>query len=102
MVTSVRSNEREGEFEGRFNATMSDEFKTYFVPFSAMSQNWRGEPEGGAPTKAQLKAITGLGFNLDGVAGKFEIEVKEIAAGSPGGGGGGSGGKTLDLVTFNE
>ena len=56
----------------------------------------------GAPTSAQLKAITGLGFNQDGVAGKFNIEVKEIAAGSPGGGGGGGDGKTLDLVTFNE
>ena len=40
------------------------------------------EPEGGAPTRAQLKAITGLGFNQDGVAGKFNILVQEIAAGS--------------------
>lgn len=100
MTTSVRSGEREGEFEGRFNTTVSNSFKTYFVPFSAMSQNFRGQPEGGAPTRAQLKAITGLGFNQDGVAGKFNILVQEIAAGSPGGGGGG--GKTLDLVTFNE
>eukprot|EP01052_Picozoa_sp_SAG31_P031871 SAG31_NODE_3428_length_4289_cov_3.615990_3_plen_440_part_00 len=88
MTTSVRSGEREGEFEGRFNTTVKVEgrfntyWRTYFVPFSAMSQNFRGQPEGGAPTRAQLKAITGLGFNQDGVAGKFNILIVEIAAGS--------------------
>ena len=61
---------------------ISNDTKTNFVPFNAMSQNFRGQPEGGAPTRAQLKAITGLGFNQDGVAGKFNILVQEIAAGS--------------------
>ena len=103
MQTSVNSGERYGGFEGYFNTTVTQEFKTYFVPFSAMAPMGEGgKPEGAAPSKRQLAAITGLGFNQDGTAGKFELEVKEIAAGSPGGGGGGGGGKTLDLVTFQE
>ena len=92
---------RSGQFEARFNTTVSSNFKTFFVPFTSMTSDYRGRPEGGAPTKAQLGAITGLGLNQDGLAGKFDIELKSITAGSPGGGGGG-GGKTLDLVTFAE
>jgi hypothetical protein len=100
---TMSSHDERGEFEGRFNTTVvTAEFRTYFVPFSAMAPRGEGgKPQGGPPTKVQLQAITGLGFNQDGVAGKFDLEVKEIAAGSSGGGGGG-GGKTLDLVTFNE
>ena len=45
--------------------------------------------------------IADCSFNQDGVAGKFELDVKSISAGSKGGCGGG-GGKTLDLVTFVE
>jgi hypothetical protein len=54
---------------------------------TTFTRDSRGQPTGSSPTKAQLKAISGLGFNQDGVAGKFDLEIKEIAAGrwvSPG------------------
>ena len=44
------------------------EMATYFIAFADMTQSYRGQKEGGPPTKAQLKAITRLGFNDDGKA----------------------------------
>ena len=93
------TNRREGGFEANFTTTADNAFHTHFVPFSSFSSSYRGQPEGGAPTKAQLKAITGLSFNEDGVAGKFQLDIKSIAAGSKRGGGGG---KMLDVELSSE
>ena len=83
MESSVRSGPRQGEFEGTFELT--SQMATHFIPFSSMSQSYRGQKEGGPPTKAQLAKITGLGLNEDGVAGKFDFEILSIAAGSKSG-----------------
>ena len=86
MESSVRTGPRQGEFEGSFKlkaqADGRSEMQTYFIPFASMSQSYRGQKEGGPPTKAQLAGITRIGFNEDGVAGKFEFNIQSIAAGS--------------------
>jgi hypothetical protein len=83
MDSSVRSSPRQGEFEGRFKFSGTNgAMQTIFVPFSSMSQSWRGQKEGGPPSAKQLAKITGLGFNQDGVAGKFDYEIVSIAAGN--------------------
>ena len=72
MESSVRTGPRQGEFEGKFKLTAQPdgraEMATYFIAFADMTQSYRGQKEGGPPTKAQLKAITRLGFNEDGTA----------------------------------
>jgi hypothetical protein len=80
MDSSVRPSPRQGEFEG--SLTLTSTMATHFVPFASMTQSWRGQKEGGPPSKAQLAKIVGLGLNEDGVAGKFEFEILSIAAGS--------------------
>ena len=80
MDSSIRSSPRQGEFEGSFVLTSS--MSTHFIPFASMTQSWRGQKEGGPPSKEQLANITGLGFIEDGVAGKFDFEILSIAAGS--------------------
>jgi len=86
MESSVRTGPRQGEFEGKFTLKKQADgraaMNTYFVAFADMSQSFRGQKEGGPPTKAQLKSITRIGFNEDGVAGKFEFNIQSIAAGS--------------------
>lgn len=79
MDSSIRSSPRQGEFEGSFKLTPT--MSTHFIPFASMTQSWRGQKEGGAPSKAQLAKITGLGFIEDGTAGKFDFEILSIAAG---------------------
>ena len=71
MESSVKPSPRQGEFEASF--TLTKDMTSHFIPFSSMTQSWRGQKEGGPPTKAQLKAITGLGLNEDGTAGKFDF-----------------------------
>merc|ERR1719424_756445 len=86
MESSVQTGPRQGEFEGKFKLIAQKdgraEMRTYFIAFANMTQSYRGQKEGGPPTKAQLKAITRLGFNEDGVAGKFDFNIQSIAAGS--------------------
>merc|ERR1719223_992586 len=79
MDSSVRASPRQGEFEGSF--TLTDTMATHFIPFASMTQSWRGQKEGGPPSKQQLAKITGLGFIEDGIAGKFDFEILSIAAG---------------------
>jgi len=81
MESSVRTGPRQGEFEGKFKLR-GNSMSTYFIAFADMTQSWRGQKEGGPPTKEQLKSITRMGFNEDGVAGKFEFKIVSIAAGS--------------------
>lgn len=80
MDSSVRDSPRQGEFEGKFTATATE--STLFIPFASMSQSWRGQREGGPPSKKQLAAIVGLGFNQDGTAGSFGLAITSISAGS--------------------
>ena len=64
---SMSIHEMDG-FEARFNTSAGRTgWTTHFLPFSAFTQESRGQPHGGSPTAAQLKAISGLGFNQDGV-----------------------------------
>ena len=80
MISSVHNSPREGDFEAPLQLTST--WATHFVPFVSMVQDWRGQKEGGAPTKEQLENIHGLGFLSDGVAGKFLFEIRTIAIGS--------------------
>jgi hypothetical protein len=50
------------------------------VPFKKFVQRFRGEPEGGAPSAAQLAKLTTIGIGSDGIAGSFKLEIKSIAA----------------------
>ena len=103
MDSSVRASPRQGEFQGTFTATADT--TTVFVPFSSMAQEWRGQREGGPPSKAQLAAIVGLGLNQDGTAGSFGIAITSIAAGAAAGPPPpppAPGGKKLQLVNFIE
>ena len=90
MESSARSSPRQGEFEGVFHFPKSTSGTTrpgqFYVPFASMTQSWRGQKEGGAPSKQQLASITRIGFNEDGVAGKFQFEIHSIQAysGQPG------------------
>lgn len=100
--SSVRSGPRQGEFQANFNLTAgASGEQTIYVPFAHFKESFRGEPEGGAPTKAQLAALTQIGIGSDGIAGKFNLEIKNIAVGS-GGAGPSPSGEGVELVTFGE
>ena len=77
LESSAGSSQRGGEFEGKFQ-THGASSTQYFIPFASMTQSYRGQPEGGPPTKKQLAAVTGLGFISDGVAGPFG-QCKHVA-----------------------
>lgn len=82
MESSVRASPRQGEFEGTIKLTAAPgQVDTVFVPYSSMTQSWRGQREGGPPSAKQLASIVGLSFIVDGEAGKFDFEIISIAGG---------------------
>merc|ERR1719183_2317729 len=80
--SAVRSDPKKGGFQGDFDVqitNVNDEVQSIFIPFSSFKETWRGEPEGGAPTKLQLTKIEQIGIGAAGVAGTFELDLISVS-----------------------
>jgi len=77
--SAVRSNPEKGEFQCdvALPATESP-MAHYYVPFASCKETFRGKPEGGPPTAAQLAKITQIGLGSDGVKGDFDLSIKTV------------------------
>merc|ERR1711998_559630 len=75
-------NPKKGGFQGHFNVQHIAAVQTVYVPFSSFKQSWRGQPQGGPPTKFQLVKIDQIGLGADGEAGKFFLELISISVSS--------------------
>lgn len=86
--SEVRSDPKKGGFICDFDVdgTVADAVQTIYIPFASCKEEWRGEPEGGAPTAKQLTKVSQIGIGAAGVAGTFGMALVSVsvAASSPG------------------
>eukprot|EP01048_Picozoa_sp_COSAG05_P016501 COSAG05_NODE_2131_length_3506_cov_6.658057_1_plen_408_part_00 len=74
------------DFKGQFvaNMTIGSSTSSVFVPFSSFRPFGIRPEAGGPPSKKDLAHVFQIGYLADGTAGKFEIDVTSVSAGSTG------------------
>jgi len=81
MTKGARHLSKEGVYNANINLT--SKMKDHFVPWSAFSCSWRGQPVTWCPElTTQLAQVDSVGFGtaFPGSAGKFHVEVESMSA----------------------